>query len=103
MPEHAEEAPECALCVPTEGGGEDDDVALVALHVFYVLDEESHVFAALHAITFAGERIPEGTIAFSPAPQHFFNEVSFFTIEGYHADSRRRSLLAEPQVAQHIR
>src|SRR5690349_11676539 len=64
LAEHPEETLERPLAIAAERGRKDDDVALIALDVFYVLDENAHVFAAVAAITFFAIRVAEFFVLF---------------------------------------
>src|SRR3546814_910014 len=78
LSEHAEEATKCALRVAAEGRGEDDDIALVALHILDVLDEEAHILAAFDAIPLARERNAERCIILGAVLEHFLDQVRLF-------------------------
>ena len=65
---------------------EDDDVALVALHVLDVLDKETDVLTVLFPRRFSGERGTEFGVDAAFAVEHVFYAALLFAAERNHAD-----------------
>ncbi len=100
LAEHAEVAPEGALRVAAEGGGKHDDVALVALHVFHVLDEDRHVLAVFAALAFLGECGAEGGILPGALFQVFLDQLGLLAVEGDHAHRGAHGIGLLPHLGQ---
>ena len=88
LPEHAEVAAEAAGPVAPEGGAEDDHVALVALHVLHVLDEEAHVLAVLVTTELLRVDRPEPLVAPGARLQARLDQIGLLAVEGHDADRR---------------
>jgi hypothetical protein len=76
--------PEYAMLVTTEGGGENDDVAFVSLHVLDVLYEETHVFTAFDPLTLAHQSITKGSVIFGALFNRVFDRVCLLAVERDH-------------------
>ena len=86
MPEDPEIADEAALLVLAESRGEDDDVALVALDVLDVFDEEGrHVLAIVLAVGVVAVALGEGSVTGGPLLDEIADEGRLLLAESDHS------------------
>src|SRR5262249_30162559 len=103
MTECTEALAEDAMLIPSESGREHDDVALVALNVLYILDEEAHILAGFDTLAFPHQGIAKCLVAFCTLFQSILDRVRLLAVESHNADRRRRSILPEAaEILHHI-
>ena len=89
LSKHPEVASERPMAVSPEGGREHDDVALVALNILNILDEEPHVLAVFGPLTFPHEGVAEGAVVFGAVFERLLDDVGLLAVERNDADRRR--------------
>jgi hypothetical protein len=86
LAQHAEIAAEDAARVPAEGRREDDQVALVALNILDVLDEEADILVILSALALLDIGPAEVLVRLGTGFEALLNEIGLLAVEGHDAN-----------------